>query len=82
MTPVAACPHTPRVVEIDEYLTQVTQRLDGLCAQPVGEQAQVELWRAVANLAAAVKAIASELGCPHHAARLRELADRLDGAAA
>lgn len=82
MTPAAACPLTPRVVEIDEYFAQVTQRLDDLCAQPVGEQAQVELWRAVANLTAAVKLLAGELGCPQHAARLRDLADRLDGAAA
>lgn len=81
MTPEAACPLTPRVIEIDEYFAQVTQRLDDLCAQPVGEHAQVELWRAVANLTAAVKLLAAEIRCPQHAARLHALAGRLDGEA-
>jgi len=79
MTAPANCPHTARIVEVDEYLTQVTQRLDALCGQPVGEQAQVELWRAVANLTAAVKLLASEIDCPGQAERLRALTDRLDG---
>lgn len=80
MIPAAACPHTPRIVEVDELLTQVTQRLDDLCAKPVGEQAQVELWRAVANLTAATKILAAEIDCAQHADRLRGLADRMDAA--
>lgn len=56
-TPTAAAP-TAAAPTVAEFLADVTARLDALCGAPLTEN-EDQLWRALANLTAAVRALAA-----------------------